>query len=166
MRLRTLDRILCPFGCPAQPLLSVITCNRPTGLVLSAALVVHACIYYFVEKAGNPKSFILAEDSVDRPRLRRVSEGSLMDLLPSFASLPTRKRCVCLPGSEDVDGLSHSIGTVLDTIQSTEQNPTTYAGRIMKFGLAFLVFFAINLWASNLTTSLVSSSFLSGRTRG
>ena len=86
-----------------------------------------------------------------------------MDLLPSFASLPTRKRCVCLPGSEDVDGLSHSIGTVLDTIQSTEQNPTTYAGRIMKFGLAFLVFFAINLWASNLTTSLVSSSFLSGR---
>ena len=33
----------------------------------------------------------------------------------------------------------------------------------MKFGMGFLVFFAVNLWASGLTTSLVSGSLTGGR---
>ena len=93
--------------------------------------------------------------------VRRMSSDNLTDTLPSFRG----ERCSCLPKlkGEDVAGLLTSIGTVLDTIQSTEQVPGTYAGRTMKFGLAFLIFFAVNLWASSLTTSLVSSSLLSGR---
>ena len=119
-------------------------------LVLLAAVVVHACAYYASEGLGESNQPVVI-DTVSEADAAQPDHGRRTGDLRARHAL------------RHAQGVYKELGNVLGTIQDTNQQPGTGAGILMKFGLAFLLFFAINLWASGLTTSLVASSVLSNR---
>ena len=106
--------------------------------VMLAAIAVHICVYYCVE------------GGFERVTVHRTLTG---DRIRKARRL------------KHVRAVGQEVGTVLRSIQATDQTPETDAGFCMKFGLAFFLFFAINLWASGLTTSLVTNAVLTNRVK-